>query len=168
MKMRWSKLFLSEIPRVWATDKISLRHEAKWEKISVIWEWKLYPICIDSAQSMLCDNEEDLRSNLGKPFQASITLNLHLACLQGLCSYIWNWPWNLWTGALICQEKDHRGPNGWKVRGETVEGRQKKWEHHLFPVVLVSTQRTDWFSWALTFKWLSGLVHHHLSILGLE
>lgn len=55
-------------------------------KISVIWERKLYPICIDSAQSTLCHNEEDVKSNLGKPFQANITLDLQHACPQGLCS----------------------------------------------------------------------------------
>lgn len=76
--------------------------------------------------------------------------------------------WNSWTGALICQEKDHRGPAGWEVWRETVERRQKKWEYPVSPEVQGSTQRTDWFSWALTCKWLSGLLRHHLSILGLE
>lgn len=36
---------------------------------------------IDSAQKMFCDNEEDKRSNLGKPFQANITMNLPHVCL---------------------------------------------------------------------------------------
>lgn len=150
-------------------SELLMRFNSNMKTISVIREGKRYHIGVDSAQSMLWDHVEEVANILESTVRAasywlfitpaSRILEVYMRpILEHMDRQL------LVCRTLICQEKDHRGTDGWEnPRGDSREETEKKSEcHFLSFVVQVSTHRT------FIFKWLSLLVCHKLSILALE
>lgn len=152
-----------------------LRHEAKREKLTVIWRWKLAPICRDSAQSIcFVTMGRSWGGTQGSTARVNIVLSLYHTSQRVLQRYVWGWLLNWWTGVPSLQNPNMprgRPQQYWwwgKSKGRQERGQGRNGNIISYFLLFKSIHRMSWFPSTFLLKWIFRCICHKTSTLGVE